>query len=55
MNEIFESPNFVYQADITILYKNGENIKEKVIGIKDDYLITLEGNKINLNDIYNIK
>ena len=55
LNEIFESPNFVYQADITILYKNGENIKEKVIGIKDDYLITLEGNKINLNDIYNIK
>ena len=31
------------------------NIKEKVIGIKDDYLITLEGNKINLSDIYNIK
>lgn len=55
LNEIFESPNFVYQADITILYKNGENIKEKVIGIKDDYLMTLEGKKINLNDVYNIK
>ncbi len=55
INNIFSSPNYVYQADISILYKNGENISKKVIGIKDNYLITIEGEKIFIDDIYDIK
>lgn len=55
INDIFSSPNYVYQADISILYKNGENISKKVIGFKDNYLITLDGEKIFIDDIYDIK
>lgn len=55
INSIFSSPNYVYQADITIMYKNGENINKKVVGIKDNYLITFDGEKIYIDDIYDIK
>ncbi len=55
INHIFSSPNFVYQADVNIMYKNGKNMNEKIIGLKDDYLLTLDGRKININDVSNIK
>ena len=55
INNIFSSPNFVYQADVNIMYKNGENINEKVVGMKDNYLLTLDGRKIFIDDISNIK
>lgn len=55
INDIFKRDDFVYQTDITIMYKNNESIKEKVIGIKDNYLITIDGKKIYISDIYDIK
>ena len=55
INNIFSSPNFVYQADVNIMYKNGENINEKVVGMKDNYLLTLDGRKIFIDVISNIK
>lgn len=55
INSIFTRPDFVYQADITIMYKNGGSINEKVVGVKDNYLLTLNGEKIYIEDIYDIK
>ena len=55
INNIFSSPNFVYQADVNIMYKNGENINEKVVGMKDNYLLTLDWRKIFIDVISNIK
>ena len=55
IKKLFESPNYVYQVDINIMLKNGENIRKKVIALKDDYLITLDNEKIPLGDIKNIK
>ena len=55
INYIFKRPTHVYQTDITIIDKNGESITKKIIGIKSNYLITLDGDKIFLDDIYDIK
>ena len=55
IESIFSRPDYVYKADITILYKNGENINKKIVGIKDNYLLTIEGEKIYIDDIYDIK
>lgn len=55
INAIFKRPDYVYQADITIMYKNGESKHKKVVGLKDNYLITLDNEKIMLDDIINIK
>lgn len=55
INSIFNSPNYVYQADVNIMYKSGESMNKKIVGIKDNYLLTLDGEKIFINDIYDIK
>lgn len=55
INNVFKSPNFVYQADVIIIYKNGKNINEKIVGMKDNYLLTLDGRKIFINDVLDIK
>lgn len=55
INAIFKRPDFVYQADVIIMYKTGENKHKKVVGLKENYLITLENEKIMLDDILDIK
>lgn len=55
INSIFKRPDYVYQADITIINKNMENINKKIVGVKDNYLLTLDGEKIYLDEIYDIK
>lgn len=55
INGIFTRPDYIYQADITILYKNGKNINKKIVGIKDNYLLTFEGERIYIDEIYDIK
>ena len=42
INNILNSKNYVYNADITILCKNGETIDKKIIGYKDGYLLFLD-------------
>ena len=37
------------------MYKNGENKQKKVVGFKKNYLMTLEGEKIYIDDIKDIK
>ncbi len=55
INSIFQRPDYVYQADITILYKNGKSMNKKIVGIKDNYLLTFEGERIYIDEIYDIK
>lgn len=55
INDIFKRPDYVYQADVNIMYKNGKNINKKVIGFKNNYLMTYDGEKIHIDEINNIK
>lgn len=55
INGIFERPDFVYETDITIMYKNGESINQRIVGLKENYLINIAGEKIYINDILDIK
>lgn len=55
INNIFSRPDYVYKADITIVYKNGKNINKKIVGIKDDYLLAFDGERIYINEILDIK
>lgn len=55
IDNIFKRPDYVYQADVIIVYKNKENIRKKIIGKKDNYLITFEGEKIYFDEILDIK
>ena len=55
IENLFSSPNFVYQVDINIMLKNGKNIRKKVIALRDNYLITLDNEKILLDEISDIK
>jgi len=55
IKEIFDSTSFVYKSKVNILLKDGNHIIEDIIAIKDNDLITLNGNKININNILDIK
>ncbi len=55
INNIFKRPDYVYQADVNIMYKNGENIEEKIVGVKDNYLISKDGSRIYIDNISDIK
>ncbi len=55
INGIFQRPDYVYQADVNIMYKNGENIEKKVVGVRDNYLITIDNERILIDDILDIK
>lgn len=55
IESILNSKNFIYQADVNIIYKNDKNINKKIIGFIDNNIITKDGEKININEIKNIK
>ena len=55
ISKVFLQNDYVYKADINIMLKNGENIIKKVIALKDDYLITLDNERISLDEIADIK
>lgn len=53
INNIFSSKDFVYKKRVLITTINGK--KEKIIvGKTNNALLTLSGEKININDIYDI-
>ena len=54
INNLFSSSNYVYQVDTNIMFKNGENKRKKVIALQNDYLITIDNEKILLDDIEDI-
>ena len=54
IDNIFKRNDYVYQASINIMYKNGKNIEEKIVGRKNNYLLTIDGKTIIIDDIYDI-
>ncbi len=53
INEIFASPNHVYKSEV-LIKTNNEEIRTSIVGQTNTYLLTLDGNKIRLNDIVSI-
>ena len=37
------------------MYNNGKTITEKIVGMKDNYLMTFDGKRIYLDEINDIK
>ena len=55
IKNIYDSTSFVYKSRVNILLKNSIKIVKDIIAIKDNNLITLDGEKINIDDIKDIK
>lgn len=55
ISDIFNSDSFVYKNRVEIVLKDGKKLIEDVIAIKDNNLITLNDNKINIDNILDIK
>ena len=55
INEIFVSPNHVYK--IKVLVKLSDNTEREIVivGKTNTYLLTLNGNKLRINDIIHIE
>ncbi len=54
INTIFNSPNYIYKADVEIKLKN-EIITKRIIGRNNINLITMENELIPIKDIIDIK
>lgn len=53
INDIFNSPNFIYKADVNILTDNGL-LNKRIIAKRNGYLITIDNEKIPINSIKDI-
>ena len=53
INDILSSPNFIYRAKVHIKMNN-EIISKKIIGFKNDNLITIDNELIPVDKIENI-
>lgn len=53
ISSIFSSPTYVYKADVHIELKNG-SVDKRIVGRNEKYLITMENEKILLDDIKDI-
>lgn len=55
INEIFASPNHVYKSRVRIRLFDNQELETTIIGKTGDYLLTLNGDKISINNIANIE
>ena len=53
INEIFAHPNHVYKSRVKIRANNSE-YETTIVGKTSNYLLTLSGEKININNIESI-
>ena len=53
INNIFNSPNFIYKADVNIL-TDKELLNKRIIAKRNDYLITIDNETIPINIIKDI-
>ena len=53
LNRIFNSPKYVYKADVEIKLKD-RTVKKRVVGKNGNYLITIENELIPIQDIIDI-
>lgn len=54
INEIFASPSYVYKANVIIKTKDS-TINKRIIGRNGKYLITMDNEKIDIDNIFDIK
>lgn len=55
INEIFASPNHVYKSKVLIKLLNNEELETIIVGKTGGYLLTLNGDRISINNILNIE
>lgn len=55
VNKIFHSNNFVYKSNVLIVLKDKRVIETSLVGRDNLFLFTLDGQKILISDILNIK
>lgn len=53
INNIFNSPNFIYKADVNILTDKGL-LNKRIIAKRNEYLITIDNETIPINIIKDI-
>lgn len=53
INDIFKSPRYIYRANVDIKLKD-RTIKKKIIGKKNNNIITIDNELIPISDIINI-
>lgn len=54
INDIFNSSNYVYKADVLIKLRDGE-ISKRIVGKNSKYLITMDNELIPISDVIDIK
>ena len=54
VNEIFANPHHVYKSNVHIITSKG-SFDTVIVGKNNNLLLTLEGNRININDIIDIE
>lgn len=54
LNEIFNSPNYIYKANVKIELKD-KTVSKKIVGKNSTHLITIENELIPLSDIVDIE
>ena len=53
LNSIFNSPNYIYKADVDIKLKSG-HVTKRIIGMNRNHLITIDNELILIDDILDI-
>ena len=54
INDIFNSPNYIYKADVKLTLKNG-SVTKRIVGRNSTHLITIDNELIPLTDIIDIE
>ena len=54
LNEIFNSPNYIYKADVVLKLKNG-TVTKRIVGRNATHLITFDNELIPITDVIDIE
>lgn len=55
INDIFNADSFVYKVKVDIKFRSGKSKVYEIVAMKNNELISIDGDKIKLDDIVNIK
>ncbi len=53
ISNIFNSNNYIYKADVTII-TNSKTMKKRIVGRNNNYLFTMDNEYIKISDIIDI-
>ena len=53
IDAIFNAKNYIYKADVEITLED-KTITKRIIGRGSDYILTMQNERININDIIDI-